>query len=197
MPMNVEPLVFEGEAVRLEPLTLDHVPALHAAAHDPDTFLYFSADPSGSLDKMRAWVSAALAARDEGTAQPFAVIALPSGKVVGSTRYFDISGPDRHLEIGHTWIAAEVRRTRINTEMKYLLLRHAFETLGAIRVQLKTDRRNERSQRAIERIGGVREGILRKHMILESGYIRDTVMYSITDEEWPAVKAMLEAKLAA
>lgn len=196
VPMTVEPVTLEGRSVRLEPLTLDHAAALYAAAQDRDTFLYFPIDPSGSLDAMRAWTATALAARDAGDAQPFAIISLPSGKAVGSTRYFDISGPSRHLEIGHTWIAAEVRRTRLNTEAKYLLLRHAFEQLGAIRVQLKTDRRNERSQRAIERIGGVCEGILRKHMILESGYIRDTVMYSITDDEWSAVKAALEAKLA-
>jgi len=196
-PMIVQPVVLVGQAVRLEPLTLDHVAALYVAAQDPDTFLYFSADPSVSSDKMRAWVAAVLAARDAGTAQPFAIVALPSGRIVGSTRYFDISSADRHLEIGHTWIAAEVRRTRLNTEAKYLLLRHAFERLGAIRVQLKTDRRNERSQRAIERIGGVLEGILRNHMILENGYVRDSVLYSITDGEWPTVKAALEAKLAA
>ncbi len=193
---RVEPVVLEGVAVRLEPLAAEHTEGLYAAAQDADTWRYMASDPSVSFEKMRAWVAAALAARDAGDAQPIAIVERASGRVVGSTRYFDISAHDRHLEIGHTWLAAAVRRTRVNTECKYLLLRHAFEELGAIRVQLKTDRRNERSQRAIERLGAVREGILRKHMILESGYVRDTVMYSITDDEWPAVKANLESRLA-
>ena len=194
--MRVESVVLEGAAVRLEPLTEAHTEGLYSAAQDPDTWLYMASDPSVSVAKMCAWVTAAVAARDAGEAQPFAIVERASGRVVGSTRYFDISAHDRHLEIGHTWLAAAVRRSRVNTECKYLLLRHAFETLGAIRVQLKTDRRNERSQQAIERLGAVREGILRKHMILENGYVRDTVMYSITDDEWPAVKATLEARLA-
>ncbi len=194
--MRVESVVLEGAAVRLEPLTEAHTEGLYSAAQDPDTWLYMASDPSVSVAKMCAWVTAAVAARDAEEAQPFAIVERASGRVVGSTRYFDISAHDRHLEIGHTWLAAAVRRSRVNTECKYLLLRHAFETLGAIRVQLKTDRRNERSQRAIERLGAVREGILRKHMILENGYVRDTVMYSITDDEWPAVKATLEARLA-
>lgn len=194
--MRVEPVTLEGTAVRLEPLAEGHLEGLYAAAQDPDTWLYMASDPSTSIEKMRAWVMAALAARDAGGTQPFAIVERASGKPAGCTRYFDISPTDRHLEIGHTWLAAAVRRTRVNTECKYLLLRHAFEELGAVRVQLKTDRRNERSQRAIERLGAVREGLLRKQMILESGYIRDTVMYSITDDEWPAVKANLEAKLA-
>lgn len=194
--MRVQPVVLEGAAVRLEPLEEAHVEGLYAAAQDADTWRYMASDPSVSHEKMGAWVAAALAARTAGDAQPFAIVERAGGQVVGSTRYFDISAHDRHLEIGHTWLAAAVRRTRVNTECKYLLLRHAFEELGAIRVQLKTDRRNERSQRAIERLGAVREGILRKQMILESGYVRDTVMYSITDDEWPAVKAGLEARLA-
>ena len=194
--MHVEPVTLAGTAVRLEPLAEGHLEGLFAAAQDPDTWLYMASDPSTSLEKMRAWLEAALAAREAGSTQPFAIVERASGKPVGSTRYFDISPTDRHLEIGHTWLAAAVRRTPVNTECKYLLLCHAFEELGAVRVQLKTDRRNERSQRAIERLGAVREGILRKHMILESGYIRDTVLYSITDDEWPGVKANLEAKLA-
>jgi RimJ/RimL family protein N-acetyltransferase len=196
MAMWVTPVTLEGAAVRLEPLAETHAEALYVAGQDPAIWRFMTSDPSSVPQKMRAWVDAALAARDAGSAQPFAIVERASGHVVGSTRYFDLSAADRHLEIGHTWLAAAAQRTRVNTECKYLLLRHAFETLGAVRVQLKTDRRNERSQRAIERLGAVREGILRQHMILESGYIRDTVMYSIIDEEWPAVKANLEARLA-
>ena len=194
--MRVEPVTLEGTVVRLEPLAAEHLEGLFAAAQDPDIWPFMPVDPSGSMEKMRAWLAAALAARDTGASQPFAIVARASGQPAGSTRYLDISPHDRHLEIGWTWLGAAARRTRVNTECKYLLLRHAFEALGAVRVQLKTDRRNERSQRAIERLGAVREGLLRKHMILENGYIRDSVMYSITDDEWSGVKANLEAKLA-
>ena len=126
---------------------------------------------------------------------PFAIVDALSGKVVGSTRYLSIAPEDYGLEIGWTWLAREARRTAVNTECKYLLLRHAFESLDAIRVQLKTDSRNQRSQQAIERLGAVREGVLRTQRILENGYQRDTVMYSIIATEWPAVKSALEEKL--
>ncbi|MFI5272963.1 MAG: GNAT family N-acetyltransferase [Ktedonobacterales bacterium] len=194
--MQVRPVTLEGEAVRLEPLALEHVEALYSAGRSDETWRYMASNAGAAPEKMRAWVVAALAIRDAGTALPFATVARASGRVVGATRLFDISLYDRHAEIGHTWLAEEARRTRINTECKYLLLRHAFEEWGTVRVQLKTDRRNERSQHAIERLGAQREGVLRKHMLLESGSFRDTVMYSITDDEWPAVKAGLEAKLA-
>ena len=116
----------------------------------------------------------------------------PNGRVVGSTSYLNISRGDRGLEIGSTWLGRPWQRTGINTEAKYLLLRHAFEDLGAVRVQLKTDARNLQSQAAIERLGAVREGVLRKHMLVRDGHLRDSVMYSVTDDEWPAVKTRLE-----
>ena len=127
----------------------------------------------------------------------FAQIEQVTGRVVGSTTYLDISRRDRRLEIGSTWIGKPWQRTGVNTEAKYLLLRHGFEDLGAVRVQLKTDKRNLQSQAAIERLGAVREGVLRKHMLVHDGVIRDTVMYSIIADEWPSVKQRLEAKLAA
>ena len=123
---------------------------------------------------------------------PFAIRNLATGKICGSTRYMAIAPQDRGLEIGWTWLDASARRTGINTECKYLLLQHAFETLGTIRVQLKTDSRNLRSQNAIERIGGIREGVLRNHMILPDGYYRDSVYFSIIESEWPGVKARLQ-----
>jgi RimJ/RimL family protein N-acetyltransferase len=126
---------------------------------------------------------------------PFSVVLKESGQPVGSTSYFDIRSAHRGLEIGYTWYAVPYQGTQVNPENKYLLLRHAFETLGAIRVQLKTDKRNLRSQAAIAKLGAKLEGTLRKHSIMEDGYIRDTVMFSITDEEWPGVKAGLEARL--
>jgi RimJ/RimL family protein N-acetyltransferase len=142
---------------------------------------------------MRNWLREILARAEKGTDLPFVVVHLASGRIAGATRYLNIVPRDRGLEIGGTWYGLEFQRTGVNTECKYLLLRYAFEILGAIRVQLKTDLRNERSQRAIERIGAVKEGILRNHMILPDGTIRNSVFYSIIDSEWPAVKMRLEA----
>jgi len=141
---------------------------------------------------MRSWVLDLLDRQTKGTDLPFTVIHLDSGRAIGATRYLNIRPQDRALEIGGTWYAVEFQRTAVNTECKYLLLKHAFEGLKCIRVQFKTDLRNERSQRALERIGAVKEGILRSHMITPDGYIRDSVFYSILASEWPLVRARLE-----
>lgn len=190
--MWVEPVTLEGKVARLEPLETAHAEALYRAGQHPPIWAYMSVDASASIEAMRAWIAAALDGRAAGKELAFAIVARAENAIAGSTRYLNISAPDRGLEIGWTWLAPAIQRTAVNTECKYLLLRHAFETLGAIRVQLKTDRRNDISQRAIERLGAVREGILRKHMIVRDGYQRDSVMYSITDDEWPSVKARLE-----
>jgi RimJ/RimL family protein N-acetyltransferase len=136
-----------------------------------------------------------LSRQAQGTDLPFAVIHLQAGCAIGATRYMEIRPKDLALEIGGTWYAPAYQRTAVNTECKYLLLRHAFEEWGCVRVQFKTDLLNERSQRAIERLGAVREGVLRHHMITPEGRLRDSVYYSILDSEWPAVKARLEAFL--
>jgi N-acetyltransferase len=195
MPMLVEPVILYGNRVRLEPLGLAHAVDLYAVSQDPDIWTYMPVDPSQSLEALSSWIETALRARAQGQQMPFAIVDALSGKAIGSTRYLSITPQDYGIEIGWTWLAREVRRTAVNTECKYLLLRHAFESLGAIRVQLKTDSRNQRSQRAIERLGAMREGVLRKQMILENGYQRDTVMYSIIASEWPGVKDALEEKL--
>lgn len=135
--------------------------------------------------------------QEQGTDLPFAVIHIPTNQAIGMTRFMDIRLPDRALEIGGTWYATSYQRTSVNTETKLLLLTHAFEVIGCIRVQFKTDLRNVRSQQALERIGAVREGILRSHMILPDGHIRDSVYYSIIASEWPAVKDYLIIKLQA
>lgn len=194
--MHVEPVTLVGDVVLVEPLAASHVDDLYAAAQDEAIWAYMPTDPSGSPAAMSAWVQAALALRDTGTQLPFAIIERASGRAVGSTRYLNISPPDRALEIGWTWLGRDAQRTAVNTECKYLLLRHAFEQLGALRMQIKTDARNLTSQRAIERLGAVREGVLRKHMLVQHGHQRDTVMYSIVDDEWPAIKARLEQRLA-
>jgi RimJ/RimL family protein N-acetyltransferase len=144
---------------------------------------------------MAAYIQTALDAQAAGSALPFATVHVPSGQVIGSTRYMNIDRTNRRLEIGATWIAAPWRRTAINTEAKYLMLRHAFETLGCIRVELKTDALNQRSRDAIRRIGATEEGTLRQHVITWSGRFRDSVYFSILDSEWPRVKQDLEQKL--
>lgn len=191
-----QPVVLEGTHARLEPLRSEHVPGLFAAGRqDPELWRYMTVPPPQSEADVRAWVEQALAQQADGTDLPFAIVARADGRVAGSTRYMDIRRAHRGLEIGWTWLGPEWRRTPLNTECKYLLLRHAFEALGALRVQLKTDGRNERSQQAIARIGAQYEGTLRRHTVLHDGFVRDSVYYSVIDTEWPRVKAHLEAQL--
>ena len=146
---------------------------------------------------MRTYVDGALKAQQDGTALPFATVEAASGRVVGSTRFMNIDQPNRHVEIGSTWISAPWQRSAINTEAKYLMLRHAFEVLECIRVELKTDSLNQKSRTAILRIGAKEEGIFRNHMVCYGGRIRHSAWYSVIDAEWPAVKAALESKLSA
>ncbi len=194
--MEVKPVVLTGRYVRLEPLTEAHVGGLTAAGMDDSIWQYMPYGLMRGEDDIRRWVRGVLEQAGQGTDLPFVAIHLASGRVAGATRYMEIRPAHRGLEIGGTWYGAEFRRTAVNTECKYLLLCHAFEGLKCIRVQLKTDSRNERSQRAIERIGAVKEGILRNQMILPDGHIRHSVYYSILDTEWPQVKVRLEAMLS-
>lgn len=192
----IAPITLTGVHVRLEPMTEAHIPGLaEIGVGQPfwDFMLYGNIQ---SPDDMRSWVLDILSRAEKGTDRPFVAIHLASGRVAGATRYMNITPKDRGLEIGGTWYGMEFQRTAVNTECKYLLLQHAFETLGCIRVQLKTDLRNERSQKAIERIGAVKEGVLRNHMILPDGRYRHSVFYSILDNEWPTVKKNLEEILA-
>ena len=193
--MEVKPVVLQGNYVRLEPLSEEHVPGLAEIGAGQTFWDFMVYGNVNTVEDMRRWVRDLLARAAKGTDQPFAVIHLASGRVAGATRYMNIMPKDRGLEIGGTWYGLEFQRTVVNTECKYLLLRHAFETLGCIRVQLKTDLRNERSQKAIERLGAVKEGILRNHMILPNGRIRHSVFYSILDTEWPPVKKRLEGMM--
>jgi len=193
--MEVKPVTLSGRFVRLEPMSLDHADGLASiGVGQPfwDFMLYGRMD---SMQDMRSWIQEILARAQQGTDLPFAVVHLASGRLAGATRYLNVMPKDRGLEIGGTWYGPEFQRTAVNTECKLLLLCHAFEVLGAIRVQFKTDLRNLRSQTAIERLGAVKEGVLRNHMILPDGRYRDSVYYSILDSEWPAVKARLAAVL--
>ena len=193
--MIVQPVTLEGKCIRLEPLSLAHHAALCHVGRDQDVWRWITA-PVRTPEEMRAYIETALAEQAAGTALPFATIERASGRAIGSTRYGNIDRSNRRVEIGWTWIARPWQRTAVNTEAKYLMLRHAFETLGCIRVELKTDSLNERSRKAILRIGAQEEGTFRNHMITASGRIRHTMYYSIIDSEWPAVKANLEEKLS-
>jgi RimJ/RimL family protein N-acetyltransferase len=197
MLFDPHPVLLEGRYVRLEPMTLAHVPGLLAAASAPEIFKYLPVPPFKGLDDVTEWVKAALAAKDAETEVPFVTVRRKDNWVVGSTRYIDIRRPHRGLEIGWTWITPDAQRTAVNTEAKYLMLKHAFEEQGALRVQLKTDANNAKSRAAVLRIGATFEGVLRKHMLrAHDGYQRDTAMFSITEAEWPAAKAKLEKMLA-
>jgi len=193
--MDVQPVVLIGRWARLEPLRLEHAEVLWPQANEPDIWRYLPYGPVDSPAHLRSLIGALLNRQARGTDLPFAVFDLATSTAAGMTRYLAIDRANRNLEIGGTWYGRNFRRTALNTECKYLLLKHAFESLGCIRVQLKADMRNERSQRAIERLGAVREGILRKHMILPDGHLRTSVIYSVIDDEWPAIKAHLERLL--
>ena len=194
--MDVTPVTLTGQYVRLEPLGEQHISGLAAIGMEDSIWQYMPYGYMRSEDDVRRWVQGILSHAAEGTDMPFAAIELASGCVAGATRYMEIRPAHYGLEIGGTWYGAAYRRTRVNTECKFLLLEHAFERLKCIRVQLKTDSRNERSQHAIERLGAVKEGMLRNHLILPDGYVRHSIYYSILDTEWPEVKAKLQQMLS-
>ncbi|MBL8102830.1 MAG: GNAT family N-acetyltransferase [Anaerolineales bacterium] len=192
----ISPLTLQGKHVRLEPMTEAHVPGLAEIGIGQTFWDFMLYGNMETEEDMRNWVVDILNRAEKGTDLPFVAVHLASGRVAGATRYLNIMPKDRGLEIGGTWYGADFQRTPVNTECKYLLLTHAFETLKCIRVQLKTDKRNERSQKAIERIGAKKEGILRNHMILPDGRYRDSVFYSILDTEWADVKKNLQGMMA-
>jgi len=193
--LQVEPVTLEGSVVRLVPLTLDHVDALCRVGLDPSIWRWMPIAVT-NRDEMLAFVTEALGEQRAGTSLPFATTLRETGQVVGSTRFLSVAPEHRRVEIGATWIAPPWQRTRVNTEAKYVMLRHAFEVWNCMRVELKTNARNEASRAAILRIGASEEGTLRKHMLNADGSVRDSVYFSILDVEWPAVKARLESKLA-
>ena len=192
--MVIAPVILQGRHVRLEPLTPEHAAGLAEVGLDDDLWKWIPT-PVRTPEEMSAYVHAALQEQAAGFTLPFALIEKSSGRIIGSTRYANIEPAHHRLEIGWTWVARPWQRTAINTEAKYLLLRHAFETLKCMRVELKTDSLNEKSRAAILRIGASQEGIFRNHMMTASGRIRHTVYFSIIDSEWPEAKARLEARL--
>lgn len=188
------PVALEGSHVRLEPLRMEHSPALYAAGDEDDIWLHVIPRPLG-LDGYAAYIRWALDQTILGQQLPFAVIRRTDGELVGTTRYAHIDPPNRTLEIGYTWYGKGARRTRVNTESKCLLMTHAFETLKANRVWLQTDKRNERSQSAIARLGAVKEAELRNERVLADGRLRTSVVFSVIVEEWPATRRRLQGFL--
>jgi N-acetyltransferase len=194
-PMIVEPVVLEGRLVRLEPLNMDHLPALAEVAFSPTIWKWMPMYVTSEAD-LRLWIEQALDQAAVGRALPWITWSKGSGRIIGSTRYMDIDVHNRGLEIGGTWLAPAYQRSGINLEVKYLQLRHAFEVLGAVRVSFKTHHNNLQSQTSIAALGAKPEGVFRNHMIMPDGSFRHSFWYSIIQEEWPEIKAGLEARMA-
>lgn len=203
--MSLPPITLTGRHVRLEPLGENHLASLLHHGADREIWRWMPTLRDDPGESVRVWFERAMAGAARGDVVAWAIVAPVSGpssphsdaasEAVGGTTYLDISLADKRVEIGSTWHGRAFWRTAINTECKFLLLRHAFETLGCNRVQLKTDARNVRSQTAITRLGAVREGVLRSQMVMPDGWVRDTVMFSIIAAEWPAVKTRLEERM--
>ena len=190
-----EPCTLETPHVRLEPMCADHAAGLEAAAQDGELWnLRITSVPAPG--ETAAYIAAALKGQAEGHMLPFVVRDVPSGKIIGTTRYHDIVPAIERLEIGYTWYGTSWQRSHVNTTCKLLLMTHAFETLGARLVGWRTDNYNFASQRAIERLGALKDGVLRHHALRRDGTVRDTVMYSMAAGEWPEVKAQLQYQLA-
>ena len=192
--MDCSPIILEGQHARLAPLSLADADALIAAAADGElwkTNVTIIPDASG----MKRYIQAALDGQSMGKELPFVVVRKSTNDIVGTTRFYEIFPHDRKCAIGYTWLAKSAQRTPVNTECKLLLLTHAFETWNCVRVELITDVLNQQSRAAILRLGAKQEGILRKHMILPTGRVRDSVFFSVTDDEWPDVKRRLVSRL--
>ena len=198
-PLSIAiPLTLEGSVVRLEPLRREHAELFwEVAKSDPEDIFRWIPYSMKTREDFEVLIDKAFAEQDRGESVVFATVEKSSGRTIGSTRFMNIDRVNRRVEIGSTWIAPAWQRTAVNTEAKYLMLRHAFEVWGCMRVELKTDALNQKSRNAILRIGAKEEGILRRHLVTWTGRVRDTVYFSILDDEWAGVKAGLEAKLAA
>ncbi|MEP7378795.1 MAG: GNAT family N-acetyltransferase [Chloroflexota bacterium] len=191
----VERVTLEGTYVRLEPLSMDHLAGLTLVGLDAEIWRWMPTFVQSPQD-MRRLIEEALAEAEAGTMVPFATIERATGQPVGSTRYLSLAPPHRRLEIGWTWLAPGWQHSTVNTEAKLLMLQHAFDKLGALRVEFKTDALNEKSRTALLKIGAAEEGILRHHMVMPGGRQRDSAYYSFIAEEWPRVHQSLEARLA-
>ncbi len=193
--MIPHPTRLENEIVALHPLAPEHFPALLAQAQEQEIWHYFRTGSLEDPQRLKAWIDQGLLARQSGREYPFVIFDQASGRIAGSTRFREIDPANRSLEIGGTWLGRDFRGTSINRNAKFLMLRFAFESLRVVRVQFRTDLRNLRSQRAIERLGALREGVFRKDFIYDDGYQRSTVFYSILEEDWPRVRNLLLSEI--
>jgi N-acetyltransferase len=196
-PLNiVSPLTLEGSVVRLEPVRREHAELFwEIAENDLEDIFRWIPYSMKTPEDFRRLIDTAFGEQERGESIVFATVEQNSGRVIGSTRFMNIDRNNRRVEIGSTWIAPQWQRTGVNTEAKYLMLRHAFETWKCMRVELKTDALNQKSRSAILRIGAKEEGTLRRHLLTWTGRVRDTVYFSVLDNEWPEVKGRLKAKL--
>ena len=190
-----KPIVLENDYVTLKPLSLDQAEAYLQIGQSEDIWTYLAPAPFEQLGDAQTWISGMLARASKAGDVTFSVYDRASGELAGSSSFLDVRVPHGGLEIGFTWYAKTFQRTYVNTATKLALFSHAFDTLGAFRVQLQTDARNQKSQDAMARIGASKEGILRKHKIYPDGYVRDSVMFSVTIDDWPQVKRRLQAFL--
>jgi len=197
-PLKIEvPVTLEGSVVRLEPIRREHAELLwDVAKNDTEDIFRWIPYSMRTLDDFRNVIDKAFAEQERGESVVFATVERSSGRAIGSTRFMNIDRANRRVEIGSTWIAPAWQRSAVNTEAKYLMLRHAFDVWGCMRVELKTDALNQKSRNAILRIGAKEEGTLRRHLVTWTGRVRDTVYFSILDDEWPEAKARLESRLA-
>jgi RimJ/RimL family protein N-acetyltransferase len=196
MTVWLAPVRLAGRFVVLEPLEPAHLTELRPIVGDPRVFTHLTVD-LGAPGALERWLDQARGPTARGEQLVFVTRLIADGRLVGSTRYLNVAAPHRRLEIGWTWLLPAVWGGPVNTESKLLLLAHAFEVLGAHRVEFRTDSRNERSQAAIAALGAAKEGVFRRHMVVKDGYVRDTVQFAIVDQDWPAVRPRLEARLAA
>jgi len=195
MPLPpLQPVTLHGDIVRLEPMALQHADALAEVGLHPELWR-LQPEPVATPDDMRRYVERALAGWRDGACLPFVIVQQSTGQIIGATRYMDIALAHKRLEIGATWLTPASHRSGANSEAKFLLLQHAFETIGIMRVVFKTELSNTQSRQAILRIGGIEEGVFRKHLIAQSGRTRDMVYFAILDDDWPSVKARLLARM--
>jgi len=193
--MSLSKFLLLGQTVRLEPLSMDHAEGLLAAGQQQFDWQFLPRGCFVDINDVKSWIAEAQAYVEKGEHIAFTIFNHLTNEIVGSTRYLALRLNNHVVEIGWTWLAPQAQRSRVNTEMKFLMLKHAFEQMNMRRVELKTDARNLRSQAAIERLGAVKEGVFRKHMRVQNGFQRDTVYYSVIDDEWPALKAKLLERL--
>lgn len=192
-----QPLILQGSLVRLEPLKLDHAEALFHASKAPEVWQWLTRPAFTDIDEVKHWINHANYMQAIGEQLAFAIIDQSNGLAIGSTRYLNINEANKSLEIGWTWLTPKYWHTRVNSECKYLLLKHAFEDLNVFRVQLLTDNRNIRSKKAIKKLGATLEGVIRSERILYDGHRRDTALFSILNYDWPDIKNTLKTSLSA